>query len=164
MSRAVIALVVAGVLVVGIVAGVLIGGGGDDTTTTDDEAEATPATVEETTAPETTESPTTTAAPTTTTTVPGFEDGQHLVPSEVAPGRWSTPGRENCGRNRLSGIGGTRAAAPGPGRLSALVRLGAPAMIPGRRPGEAEDAGGGGTRGPRRRSVAFPLRNGLGGR
>jgi len=105
MSRALVALIIVGVLVVGIVAGVLIGGGGgDDTTTTDDEEASS--TGEATTT--TTERPTTTEEPTTTTTtLPGVEDGTHLVPDDIAAGRWMATGSDNCFYARLSGLGGT---------------------------------------------------------
>jgi hypothetical protein len=105
----VVALIVGGVVLVGlgIVVGGLVGGdgGGDETTTAsaDDsssaEDEATTTTERATT--------TTTQAPTTTTTLPGVADGQHLIPDEMAPGRWYTRGGAQCGWNRLSGLGGT---------------------------------------------------------
>jgi len=120
MSRGLIAAIVVGVLAIGIVAGLVIGGGGgdgDETTTSDDEEAAAPSrddedeedeeattTTRETT---TTERPTTTEAPTTTTTLPGVDDGTHLVPAEIAPGRWMTPGGTQCFYARLSGLGGT---------------------------------------------------------
>jgi hypothetical protein len=111
----VIAVAIGGLLVIGLVFAGLLSGSGDDSDEDSTRGEVT-TTERDTT---TTERPTTTAAPTTTTTLPpGFDDGIHLVPAELAPGRWMTKGGGSCFFQRLSGLGGTQDQVIGSGLAS----------------------------------------------